>query len=165
LWCTSTIQAVSDRALYPAVLRPPEKIMICDCLPIVGVLQIFEVRQKFEKNQSRKTCLTSTGKQLAGSLIFGWSIRTVGFRALPETVRMHFRVHDNVEGLRQRTQQSGRPSHPPLARHQELPQPQQHPQNIKPSTLNPKIINTTPYTLHPAPCILHPAPCTRSSVP
>jgi hypothetical protein len=99
LWCTSAIQAVSDRALNPAVLRLPEKIIIFDCLPIVGVLQIFEVRQKFEKNQSRKTCLTSTGKQLAGSLIFGWSIRTVGFRPLPETVRMHFRVHDDVEGL------------------------------------------------------------------
>jgi hypothetical protein len=71
--------------------------MICDCLPIVGVLlsEIFDVRQKFQKESNREKLVdlltgrlivgrrAGTDNQSARSLFFGCSIWTAGLRALP----------------------------------------------------------------------------------
>jgi hypothetical protein len=76
-------QAVTDRALNPAVQRPPEKIMICDCLPIVGVLlsetlksgQNFRIKKFLSADRSfnRRARRAGTGQTVRMHYIFGWS--------------------------------------------------------------------------------------------
>ena len=66
-------------------------MMICDCLPIVGVLlaKNSKSRKNFSADRplNRRARRAGIGKQSPESLLFGWSIWTAGVRAPPETVK------------------------------------------------------------------------------